>query len=420
MKEYQLKSAIELVGAFWPPDSPASLTTGMLSSQKGRLYFLPAPTFKKLSANELRDSLMSFGSQDTWPKISVLQGETRDGRCTLFDLIETENDGLLEASKSFEISAPRWKVFTAVFGLHLESDEAEVIDGAAYYISNIKSWLPRPGSFQMTEEGFVFKSPFKALQFFSFSSLALEAEVICEIFSRSGSRNDSIPRIRILPKTPKSLDWYWRIGPRLENFFSLFLGSSVSLKSIQLFQGEDAGWLVKKFQSRQEKINYQSSIRCQSNQVAAALANWFEMPEPRPVETIVLNTLRKSSLFIETEFLGLAQALEGFARLRFETKSKKFKLDDGIEQTYDLLSKDFALALLGERSQFVSQFLQTRNYFTHPAIRKGSAVIEGTRLFLFNQRLHALLRGVMLLDAGLPEPILREPLRYQGTRWKQI
>jgi hypothetical protein len=124
---------------------------------------------------------------------------------------------------------------------------------------------------------------------------------------------------------------------------------------------------------------------------------------------------------VETEFLSLAQALEGFARLQFETdpKSKKLTFADGIRQTYDLLSPNFAGKLLGDKSTFTSQVLQTRNYFTHLGSRKGASVVDGGKdLFLLNQRIHAFLRCVMLIDIGVSEQVLREPILHHSTRWK--
>jgi hypothetical protein len=233
------------------------------------------------------------------------------------------------------------------------------------------------------------------------------------------------------------------------------------LKSVQLFQGaKKDGWFIKRRpRSRPEKINIQTWVRCEASQTSEALEKWFAVPEEqRPVEKTVLGMIRKSSLFTETEFIALAQALEGFGRLRFErdlipkaefqkglTKLKEALaeiwgdseitrrcsdvLNSGNEpsyghrigQTYDLLSKDFAVSLLGERSKFVRKVVQTRNYFTHLGIRKGSAVVDdGNELFSLNQRLHAFLRCVMVIELGISEDALKEPISYQATRWTAV
>lgn len=458
MKIYRLDALPNVIGAFWRPENPNEVTTGTLSSLDGRLHLLASPSFKKLNADEIRAAASDFVTNRKARRIDSLFGQTEDGPCTLLYLVETFSDGLTDFVNSFQIVGERWRVGSAVMGLHIDSAESESIDGAAFYFTKIHKWLPSPTKLRMTEEGMSHISPSKALQFFRLDSASLQAEVICEVFA--GRKPDkSFPRIRIIPHKPKSLDWFVSIGPRLENFFSLLLGTSVSLKSVQLFQGDKKdGWFLKRMtRSRPEKINIETWVRCLGSQTAEAMEKWFAVPdEQRPVEKTVLGMIRKSSLFTETEFLALAQALEGFGRLRFErglipknefkeglTKLKEVlvgiwkdseitkRCSDALStanessyghrigQTYDLLSNEFALNLLGERSEFVQKIVQTRNYFTHLGIRKGTAVVDdGNDLFFLNQRLHAFLRCVMLIELGISEAALKEPISYQASRWK--
>jgi hypothetical protein len=42
---------------------------------------------------------------------------------------------------------------------------------------------------------------------------------------------------------------------------------------------------------------------------------------------------------------------------------------------------------------------------------------KGKDLFLLNQEMRALLRGVMLLHLGLPEPKMADVLARQATKW---
>jgi ApeA N-terminal domain 1 len=458
MKIYRLNALPNVIGAFWPPENPNEVTTGTLSPLDGRLYLLASPSFRKLNADEISAAVSEFGTNRKARRIDSLLGQTKDGPCTLLYLVETLTDGLTDFVNNFQIVGERWRVGSAVMGLHIESAESASIDAAAFYFTKIHKWLPSPTKLRMTEEGISHISPSKAVQFFRLDSASLQAEVICEIFAGKKPAK-SFPRIRITPHKPKSIEWFVFIGPRLENFFSLLLGTSVSLKSVQLFQGDKKdGWFIKKMsRSRPEKINIESWVRCLGSQAAEALEKWFAVPdEQRPVERTVLGMSRKSSLFTETEFLALAQALEGFGRLRFERdlipkaefKKGLTKLKEAlvglwgdseitkrcsdvlnsaneasygqrIGQTYDLLSKEFATDLLGERSEFVQKIVQTRNYFTHLGIRKGTAVVDdGNELFFLNQRLHAFLRCVMLMELGISEDALKEPISYQATKWK--
>lgn len=457
MKSYQLDSRLNVIGAFWPPENPDDVMTGMLSIVACRLHLLLSPTFKKLNSEAASAAARNFAMTGEARRIEALVGQTREGPCTLFYLVEAQGDVLTDFSKNIQIAGERWGVSSAVMGLQIDSAKSESIDAGAFYFTNIHEWLPSPTQMQFTEAGRSFILPSKALQIFKFQSSALEAEVICEVFSDTPSK--TVPRVRITPTKPRSVDWFVPIATRLENFFTLFLGTSVSAKSVQLFRGDrDDGWFIRnKGRVRGEKTDYQAWVP--HTRMVAALENWFSVPEEqRPVEKTVLGMVRKSSLFTETEFLALAQALEGFGRLRFERglipgdefKAGLAKMQAHIAelwgeteiakrcnealnfaneasygyrlgQTYDLLSPEFAEKLLGERASFIQKVVRTRNYFTHLGIRKQKSVLDaGTDLFLLNQQLHAFLRSVMLIDLGIPESELREPILYQGKRWKVL
>jgi hypothetical protein len=269
--------------------------------------------------------------------------------------------------------------------------------------------------------------PTSAKEAFSFCTLQLNAEVVCEIFAggsnkpRKGASIKSVPRLKITPRTPKSVEWYNSLAFRIENFFTLFLGTSVAIKHVQFFQGDDVGWLVQKMRHKQEKVNFQTWVRCPQHRVSEALAKWLAVPEDeRPVEIMLLGSLRKSSVFVETEFLGLAQALEGFGRIHFrKTASSRTIFASFIEQTYNLLSPELALKVAGEKGTFVRNIVDTRNYYTHLGNSKGKAVLDAHKdLFLLNQRLKAFLRCVMLIELGVPETEMKDAILYQATKWR--
>ncbi len=222
----------------------------------------------------------------------------------------------------------------------------------------------------------------------------------------------------MIPEQRQSVEWFNDIAVRLENFFALCLGTSLSLKRLQLFCGDKVGWLVQNVRCRNEKFNHQMIVRTSSAVMCAAVDKWLSVPEEkRPVEKTLLGMVRKTSAFVETEFLSLAQALEGFNRIQGGGKKDFAKR---IEETYDLLSTDFALRLIGKRDKFVRKVVDTRNVFTHLGLKAGNAALQGGwEIFELNQQLHALLRCVMLLQLGVDESTLRGPILYQATRWRK-
>lgn len=454
MQRYRLDSALNVPGGFWPPNDQNQVITGTLSSEKRRIHLSTSPTFKRLTAGEMSHSFLN--SDTNLQRIDVLCGHTANGPCTLLDLIENTNEGVESWPAGIKIDAVRWRVGGVVMGLHLDSADADIIESAAFYLSRIDKLFPASTRIEATADHFSYTIPHKGLSIFEFSSLEPDAEITCRVFAvKNGTR--SVPRIRVTPRKPKSLDWFLSLGLRLENFFSMFLGTSVGLTELQVKKGEEYGWLVQRIPLRNEKVSYQSFVACEKHEMARALSKWLAVPQSQqPVEVTVLGMLRKSSLFVETEFLALAQALEGFGRIHFERglmpkeefKNGLTKLREKLCQlwgdseivkrcsdalstaneasfghrlglTYDLLSADFAAKLLGNRKDFTGKVVKTRNYFTHLGIEKEKYVADTPKeLFLLNQRLHAFLRCVMLLDLGVSEAALTGPIMHQVLRWK--
>jgi hypothetical protein len=74
---------------------------------------------------------------------------------------------------------------------------------------------------------------------------------------------------------------------------------------------------------------------------------------------------------------------------------------------------------LGNPQDFGKALRHTRNYLTHPGTTtKSKAITDGAGLFLMNQKLHALLRFLMLTHLGFPAELVFEPVYYQSRRWK--
>jgi hypothetical protein len=310
----------------------------------------------------------------------------------------------------------RYRAMTTVMGLHLESSKAEVLDSAAYHLTKIHHLLPTPWRTKMTEDTTENTVSNRGWVVFSCRSEALGAEVVCEVLSgrrisfKKGIQIRCVPKITITPQKPQSVDWFTALAFRLENFFALMLGTSVEVKHIQLFQGEQDGWVVKKVNGRKEKIDAQLWVRCKFEDTANALERWLAVPK---------GILRKRDLYGEMEFLTLAQALEGFGRIRFGgTKRRKVKFDDLIQATYNIFTPAIARQLVGERDAFTTKIIQTRDYYTHRGNPKESSAAKTIKeLFLLNKRLHAFLRGAMLIDLAIPEEAFSQAVVHQATKW---
>lgn len=259
------------------------------------------------------------------------------------------------------------------------------------------------------------------------------------------------------PREPKSLQWFLEKAYRFESFFSLCLGTSVRLQTmlLQTLNGKE-GWLLRPRRTRAEKPDMQAWIRTDPDTLLKAISAWLSNEtEFRQLEKLVYGTLRHSSMFVETEFLTLSQAIEAYHRLRDNTKpvtTAEFKkilravcqaikleckgspiedrLLEGIRHANDIGLHDRVLSLLsritqanaekllGDLAEFERSLRQTRNHLTHFGIRKKPSVIDNPReLFFINQKLHALLRLLLLLDVGFNEKDVFDKVYYQSHKW---
>lgn len=418
-----------MIGGFWRPGQEDKKFTGTLVARKGLVEIYTAPDYADRDDFDFRASIEEINNLTEFSQVDAICGFTTDNKCTLLNSLIMDGGGLTDFPSKQKVSQNRYRAIRTVMGLHLESSEAMSIDGAAFYLTKIHRLMPTPWRSRFEKDNTTTHVvPWKGTEIFRFVSDELRAEIVCEVsakgagMNRKGVRIRAVPRIKITPRSPQSVDWFISIAIRIENFFTLFLGTSVNLKHVQLFQGEkDIGWIVQKMRRRKEKVNLQTWIGCSFQDVARALGKWFAVPRDQQlVELTLLGVMRKSNMFDETGFLTLAQTLEGFGRIRFGGhRPRQAKFDQLIRKTYDLLSRDFALKIVGERSEFVRKIIETRDYYTHLGNPRGpSAPKTPKELFLLNKRLDAFLRCAMLIDLGILESFLWEPILYQATRWR--
>ena len=93
------------------------------------------------------------------------------------------------------------------------------------------------------------------------------------------------------------------------------------LRTIQLTNSDGIeGWLIFPNRGQADKPDLQAYIRCSASELARSMASWLTTSEKlRPLENLILDTIRNTSMFVETEFLSLAQGLESLHRLTYAT-----------------------------------------------------------------------------------------------------
>jgi len=353
-------------------------------------------------------------------------------------------------------------------GWHLPSDTVEALTAADLTYTGINEWLPGCGArTTYGDEAITVSIPKKRPTVVDICVLAKRFHLLIKIDSNfqghlagKNFSTQSEPIIMLEPAEPRSLQWFIEVSNRLENFLSLCLGTSVRAKSMRLIgESEDteSGWLIRPRAGKVQKPSLPLWLRCDSSQLSTAIASWFAMSEEfMPLETLIYGTIRHSSLFVETEFLSLAQAIESFHRLTDKStvvapdvfaqvqkdltgfisqqnwgnfpiaarclEAITFANDptfkSRIESLLTRIDAEYLRKLIGDSVVFERTLRQTRNYLTHPGTRKkGNVLTDAKQIFLFNQKLHVLLRFLILRVMGFSEEAIFEQLFQQARRY---
>jgi len=456
--KFGVRESFDLYGAFWKPEEPDSKFTGRLARNKQVIELTTSPTFKALTVDDL-PSLFERERQT----IEVLHGTTEHGPCTLFWLQSLSPGGRTDLQTLEVIEFRTFRVSLCIFGLHISSATAPILQSACFGYSSLQEWIPRRPEREQTGDHITLTHSLALPAAFDVCSTAERIRIELDVVPRmqhhaSGEyqvRNE--PQLTVEPAEPRSVEWFLDIAYRFENFFSVLLGTSVCVLSIAAKHEGEVGWFVRRIRNKMQKPDPTIWVRCDGSQLAEAALRWLSTPEEfRSFENLVYGTIRNSSLYVETEFLSLAQALESFHRLtdpvtivtpesfdgilrsvkeaihnicRAESEIAS-KLDECVQHANDVsfqqrikglfsrLNGDNLRRLLGSPEEFEQTLRQTRNYFTHAGIRKQTKVlIDAGKLFLFNQKLHALLRLLVLVHLGFPESIVFEPIFQQSRKW---
>jgi len=449
-----LSSQFEEYGTFWKPENPDDKFTGRLAGGQRRIELTTSPEMKGF---EHLPELLSF----TPVIVDVLHGYTTKGPCTLFGL-----HSFHPSSCNLPIGIISFRTFRVdlcVFGLHIPDTVAPVLTSFRFSYSGLQEWIPKKPDFEITTEKLQFRFPKGQPPIFDVCSTEIrsriELDVVPEVNVRFTGEIKSVneSQLTIEPAEPKSVDWFFEIGYHFQNFFSLLLGTSVRILSIATKSEDDVGWFINRDRNKIGKVDPSIWVKCNRSQLALAALKWVSASEElRPFENLVYGAIRNSSLYAETEFISLAQAIEVFHRItdpvtisaselfeevvqRLEEATQlacsdlelQSRIMECIRHANDVtfqtrvksllarLGTDKCRALLGDPDDFERTLRQTRNYFTHLGIRKQTKVIvDGKELFLFNQKLHAFLRMLVLMRLGLPPDLIFEPVLSQSKKWR--
>ncbi|ADV84444.1 HEPN domain-containing protein [Terriglobus saanensis] len=462
----RLDSQFSSLAAFWKPQSPDEVMTGTLTINDDGIRFVTSPQYFRGAKVPPLDLTQWNSDSNSIPRSDILHGFFEGKNCSLLNVIEVEQAGLTsyeDEQQSVISTAQRASIF--VSGMRTGAMNDRCLDSARYTFSSLSKFVNTPstekwGEGRVTIEVQLEPKPLLDLVLDTGIHLELKAYQTLTTDEEIEARvTKTVAIVEVTPPEAESLAWFMNIGNRLENLFSLLAGTSLGMETFFVYREDKSGAVIKKQHAFVEKYKILDALRHSNSQLALAISTWLsESKGFREIENLVLGVLRKGKLFVETEFLSLAQALEGFHRATGGDESKMDKnsfkaLRGKIEKFLEELEIDDETAkkvsaavancnqisfrsrlkeLCGRISQstlgemkidpdaFAASVMETRNFFTHAGGSSGekSEPLRGGELFLLSQKMRALLRGVFLLHLGFPEPQFKDLIVREATKWR--
>ena len=178
--------------------------------------------------------------------LSVLQGFAENGACTLCDLMEFQRPGLTDYRSGQSIEAITYRLSACVTGMHISGSKDRSLTSARYTFSGLSEWLPKAISEHWETDYIALKIPFRPKDLLEFCVRDTRVKVEVKVFSEftsslaDGARiSKSVAYVDVESPEPESLAWYFEVGNRLENLFSLLTGASLELETLFVYRGEE-------------------------------------------------------------------------------------------------------------------------------------------------------------------------------------
>jgi hypothetical protein len=453
----KLNAPLESPGVFWDP-AQAETTFGaqLLRGEKRRIVLTAMP--KRAGVIDL---MRAFDGPSVLAPPELL-GTIKHGICTLLGLVATSGDSYVDArgADAPGFTTDKYLVSTCVVGLNLRNSAAPAIKSARVTYSGLKGWVRAPREMAVSEDRVSLTYP-KVTPIIEMAPDSEGTRLIVESHYHLRSRTSGSDNARsdlhftFQSSELRRFEWFWMATVGLESFLSACISSSVRLNSMLLtdITGE-SGWVVRSRVYEADKPYRPAMIRCDGSQLAAALQVWMKNRRIlEPFERLVYGTMRSSDMTVETEFLSLAQAIESFHRLtddrtvlprgEFDKIRKSVSaiieerttgqiaerlkesimfanepsFQNRIKSLLQRIPPEIVERLLGDPLQFEQSLRQTRNHLTHLGGKAGKKVISDVgSLYLINQKLHALLRFLVLTHLRFPPGLVFDPIFQQSRR----
>jgi hypothetical protein len=140
--------------------------------------------------------------------------------------------------------------------------------------------------------------------------------------------------------------------------------------------------------------------------VCTVFQSWFEREEfIKPLTDLFLGVEYNSSMFLESKFLTLTQALERYHRKR---NGGGFSQRERLENLIGRLPEDLQELVTDNVKAFVDSIVDTRNYYTHYDESLRDRALTDRDLYLAVLQLGVLISILVFRELRIPDDLVRE------------
>lgn len=273
-------------------------------------------------------------------------------------------------------------------------------------------------------------------------------DLVSEISVRTGAC------LRIEPREPQELEWYFQQLGKATTLLALVAGSPMSPDHISArVEGSDTDIEIlvalreAKYCSHKNAHDFFMLRNDMNVDLGAVFSKWFDLYDSIAMPSqLALSVLSSETLWLHVEFLSLMQALEGFHRatmpglytseedyepirqalmnaipscVAFDHKDAlrsriKYGNEVSLRKRLDALVERLPLELrqhiLGGDGRVPQSWVATRNYYTHWDETSRDSVLDGIGMHRAGVRMKHLLRVLYLDLAGIPNAAIAKSL----------
>lgn len=447
----------EYKGIWWLPDKPQNKIPGVLTRRRHKT------------------SLELFGGEGyTLPfervfpgTVPLLHGHIEtDDACTLYEVAETQRPTMSGGFRR-SIVQSAW----SFIGVHFPSPDAIRFSSLDLSFIGLEHWMfdkPIIENEQLREnDRFVgFRSTFRfetpefipipALGCISFSFATSHSQRLTEV------GYTSVPYVTLSFNEPKDLQTCYQLMRDCRSLLTLLAGGALPLTHfrgsadtvgygarVQIFYQD----MIIQPSEPIHRVDIPLPLSAVKERMADIVPLWFQKcVSLRTVLNLFVGTYYNQTMFVESQFLSLTQALELYSRLIEAGKYVPEPEYDGIRKAIEVairevtrcglrdalckrlkygneyslrkrirgilqgLESDTLAMICGNAKSYTKRIVDTRNYLTHYGSDPDSEPwYDPSEQFFAVQSLQVLLMILVLRDVGVPEQTIREGLSHSNT-----